>query len=126
MPSPTLLLLSLAFLEAKHFVCDFVLQTPFQMRSKGVYGHPGGFLHAGIHVLGTLPVFLLIAPSLLVGVIILVGEFAVHYHLDWSKEQFLKRTGWTVNDGGYWITLGADQLLHHLTYVAIVAALVFA
>jgi hypothetical protein len=119
-----LVLWSLALLQVKHFICDFALQSTFQVRTKGIYGHPGGFLHAGIHILGTIPVFLLIRPSLGLGIGILVAEFVVHYHIDWSKEQVLRRLGLTTADGGYWIALGFDQLLHQLTYVAIVAVLV--
>jgi hypothetical protein len=118
-----LVLWSLALLQVKHFICDFALQSTFQVRTKGIYGHPGGFLHAGIHIIGTTPVFLLIRPSLLLGLGILVVEFLVHYHIDWSKEQVLRRLGLTTADGGYWIALGFDQLLHQLTYVAIVAVL---
>ena len=119
-----LVLWSLALLQVKHFICDFALQSTFQVRTKAIYGHPGGLLHAAIHVVGTASVFLLMTPSLLLGAGILVAEFVVHYHIDWSKENFRMRMGWTTADGGYWIALGFDQLLHQLTYVAIVAALV--
>lgn len=119
-----LVLWSLALLQVKHFICDFGLQSAFQVRTKGIYGHPGGFLHAGIHIIGTTPVFLLMRPSLWLGLGILLAEFVVHYHIDWSKEQVLRRLGLTTADGGYWIALGFDQLLHQLTYVTIVAVLV--
>ncbi len=123
-PEIALVLWCVAYLQAKHFVCDFALQSTFQVRTKGIYGHPGGLLHAGIHILGTAPVFLLIRPSLLVGLAILVGEYVIHYHIDWTKEQLVRRAGLTTSDGGYWILLGIDQLLHGWTYVAIVAVLV--
>ena len=42
-----------ALLLVKHFVCDFVVQTPYQIMNKGRYGHPGGLLHAGIHAAAT-------------------------------------------------------------------------
>ncbi len=123
-PDIALALWAIAYLQAKHFVCDFALQSPFQVRTKGIYGHPGGFLHAGIHIIGTAPVFFLIRPSLLVGLAVLAAEFVVHYHIDWSKEQILRQRGWSTAKGGYWILLGVDQLLHGWTYVAIVAVLI--
>jgi hypothetical protein len=123
-PDIAIVLWSVAYLMAKHFVADFALQSTFQVRTKGIYGHPGGLLHAGIHIVFTAPVFLLIRPSLVLGLAILAAEYVIHYHVDWSKEQILKRRGWTTADGGYWILLGIDQLLHGWTYVAIVAALV--
>ena len=119
----TLVLVAMAYLQIKHFVCDFVLQRPYQYLNKGTYGHPGGVIHAGLHIIGTLPVFLVITPSFRLGAAIIVAEFIVHYHIDWGKEQVMKRTGWHADKAGFWTALGLDQLLHQLTYVAIVVAL---
>ena len=44
-----------AWLQFKHFIFDYVLQTPFQFRNKGTYGHPGGILHSGLQAIGTIP-----------------------------------------------------------------------
>jgi len=110
-------------LLTKHFVCDYPLQTAYQLQNKGTYGHPGGILHAGIHAVATTIAFLAITPTFVVGVGIVVGEFLVHYHIDWIKQQFMKREGWTTADNGFWVTLGLDQFAHHLTYVAIAAVL---
>ena len=125
MPDPaSVTLLAVAVLMVKHTVADFFLQTPYQYLNKGTYGHPGGFLHAGIHTVMTLPVFLVIAPAAtLLIVLIPVGEFVVHYHVDWLKEQAVKRNGWTSETKGFWWALGLDQLAHMLTYLAIVALL---
>lgn len=117
------LLLVFFILETKHFLCDYPLQRPYQIENKGTYGHPGGFLHAGIHAIGTLFVFLVITPSFLIGLAIIVVEFVIHYHIDWAKQQVMARTKWTVADGNYWLALGLDQYAHQLTYVAIAAVL---
>ena len=58
--------------------------------------------------------------SLLLALAITVGEFLVHYHVDWLKEQINRRKGWTVNDHNFWSLLGTDQFVHGLTYLAIV------
>jgi hypothetical protein len=42
----------------KHLVCDFPLQRAYQYKNKGIYGHPGGVLHAWIHAVGTLVICL--------------------------------------------------------------------
>ena len=55
---------------------------------------------------------------------IIAGEFVVHYHLDWSKEQLVNRYNFTETDPGYWHVFGLDQLGHMLTYVAIIAILI--
>ena len=111
-------LLVMALLLTKHFLFDFVFQTRFQLANKHVYGHPGGLLHAGLHIMGTLPAFLLIAPTAGVGAAVLTGEFVAHYHIDWAKDQLLRRTGWGYADRRYWAVFGLDQMIHGLIYVA--------
>jgi hypothetical protein len=122
-----LVLAAVGVLMLKHAAADFFLQTPFQYCNKGIYGHPGGFLHAGIHVALTPLVYLLIAPaSLLLAASIALGEFVVHYHIDWAKEQITRRAGYTPQTPRFWHALGVDQLLHGLTYLVIVGVLVWA
>lgn len=114
-----LLFSALAYLIFKHFICDFPLQSAYQLENKGKYGHPGGLVHASIHVIGTLPAFLLLRPSFGLAAGILAGEWLLHYHIDWAKEQALKRFNWTVSNRRYWSALGVDQMLHYLTYLGI-------
>lgn len=123
--SLALIIGSLAILQLKHFVCDFLLQNEYQLTNKANYGHPGGVLHAGVHSLASLPAVLLFGPpAALVGAIV-IGEFVAHYHLDWLKGRIDRRYHWTTTDRPYWAVFGADQLLHQITYVAIVAVLAF-
>lgn len=128
MPKLTLLTLAaIAVLMLKHTVADFFLQSPYQYLNKGTYGHPGGFVHAGIHVALTPLVYLVLVPSsLLLAGAIALGEFAVHYHVDWLKEQVTHRNGWTARDPGFWHALGTDQLVHGVTYLTLVAILLTA
>lgn len=119
------ILLSFIVLSVKHTIGDYLLQTQYQILNKGTYGHPGGLIHSGLHAILTLPVFLILAPSsVVIGAAILCGEFLVHYHLDWSKEQLVKRLSLTQTDPVFWYLFGFDQLGHMLTYVAIIAILV--
>jgi hypothetical protein len=126
MPQLVLLILAaIAVLMAKHMVADFYLQTAYQYMNKGIYGHPGGLIHAGIHVALTPLVYFVLAPvNVLLALAIAVSEFFIHYHTDWLKEQINRRKGWTVNDHAFWSLLGTDQFVHGLTYLAIVGALV--
>ncbi len=118
-------LVAVAILMLKHTVADFYLQTQYQYLNKGIYGHPGGLLHSAIHVALTPLVYLVLAPSsFLLAAAVALGEFAVHYHVDWLKEQVTHRYGWTAHDPGFWYALGTDQLVHGLTYLAIIAILV--
>lgn len=126
MPELALLVLAaVAILLFKHAIADFYLQTAYQYLNKGKYGHPGGIIHAGVHTALTPLVYLVLGPgSLLLAGGIALGEFLLHYHIDWLKEQVTHRNGWTAQDRGFWYTLGTDQFLHGLTYLAIVALLV--
>jgi hypothetical protein len=120
----TALLLVFVVLQTKHFICDYPLQTLWMIKNKGTYGHPGGIIHSGIHALATTTAFLILTPTLLVGLGIMAGEFLLHYHIDWGKEQIIRRAHVTATDREFWWAIGFDQLLHHLTYIAIAAVLI--
>jgi hypothetical protein len=119
-----MVLLVLLLLQLKHFVCDFLLQTKYQMRYKGIYGHPGGLLHAGLHMIGSASVLIVLNVTTLLQMpvtpllALLAAEFVLHYHIDWGKEQIVKPF---VEEQGavYWAIFGLDQFLHQASYVAI-------
>ncbi|MFA5958661.1 DUF3307 domain-containing protein [Hyphomicrobium sp.] len=113
-------LAAITYLLVKHAIADFILQTDRIFREKGHYGAAGGLLHALIHILLTAPVFLLFpGGSMELAVGLLAAEFVIHYHIDWLKEQLVSHEGWSPKDTPFWWALGIDQLLHGLTYVAI-------
>lgn len=118
-----LVLAALLVLQAKHFVADFVLQSPYQFLNKGKYGHPGGLLHAGIHALGSTLAFFVLAPSWLLGGAIVIGEFVAHYHIDWMKERTTRVRQWVFPQAEFWWAFGADQAFHQATYAVIAGLL---
>jgi Protein of unknown function (DUF3307) len=115
-----LVLLAMLIFQIKHFLCDFVLQTSQQVRYKGVYFHPAGLLHAGLHAVGSLPALLILShsPELIGG--LMLFEFVLHYHVDWVKARL--DTTMRLNDQSsvYWMIFGIDQLVHQLTYVGMI------
>lgn len=108
----------------KHFIVDFPLQAfPYQYRNKGTYGHPGGLLHSGLHVVGTALALLPFADSSRVDVMLLLAfaDGVIHYHIDWAKMNINAKYGWgPTTHEQFWVALGVDQLLHALTYLGIV------
>jgi hypothetical protein len=111
----------LLFLFFKHFIADFCLQPPYMYRNKGNIRHPGGYLHALLHVYFTT--FILWFFKIDTAVIFTLGvvEFLVHYWTDWAKVNINKATGWTATTSeGFWILLGLDQFIHSLTYLGMV------
>ncbi|MBS0469831.1 MAG: DUF3307 domain-containing protein [Proteobacteria bacterium] len=105
----------LAF-QIKHYLCDFVLQSGYQVRTKGIYGHPGGFIHSGLHIITSIPALLILGADARGIAIAMAAEFVVHYHTDWTKSQIDRRTQWGFDDARHWMVFGADQLIHQLTY----------
>lgn len=112
-------LLLLALLATKHFFADFVLQSDWQSRNKGVYGHPAGFVHAGTHSTLTFPCLVVVGVAPAFALAGAAAEFLIHYHLDWAKEHVGKKLAATPEKRAFWIILGGDQLLHQLTYVGL-------
>lgn len=108
-------------LQLKHFLCDFPLQGPYQYKNKGTYFHPGGLLHAAIHVAGTLAVFALLGWFYVDLLWLALLEGFIHYHIDWAKMRINAAKGWgpTTHEEFWWL-LGYDQLLHQLTYLAMI------
>lgn len=111
-----MILLILTALIVKHFLVDFPLQSAYQVQHKGTYGHPGGLLHATLHGVGTYLVLVWITPIALIFAIL---DSVIHYHIDWIKMQFNRMMNLSPQDPMFWWALGADQLLHYLTYVVI-------
>jgi hypothetical protein len=118
----TMLTLFLLF-SVKHFVIDFICQTQYQWSNKGKYGHPGGILHAGLHGVGTAACLLAFAWEDILFLALLDALF--HYHIDWAKMNLNARMGWTATTSEYfWWLLGLDQLLHMMTYIAIIGLVI--
>ena len=104
--------------QLKHFICDGPLQTLGMVLAKSHYGRPLGLLHPAIHGVGTLAVLLVAGTAS--AVIFALADFVIHYHIDFAKENFVKRMGWNTSNGPFWWALSADQGLHQLTYLALV------
>lgn len=112
----------LFWLFTKHFVVDFPLQaTPWMYRNKGTYGHPGGLVHAGLHLVFTWLALTICDVGQGAALVAAVFDGVVHYHVDWAKVQVTTHFALTpINSEWFWQALGFDQYLHALTYFAIV------
>lgn len=116
----------LTFLFLKHFWVDFVIQYPYMLKEKGTYGAWGGIHHAFLHGMTTGWVLIFFIPISSVGITTLAQVCALdmflHYHIDWAKAKFSAR--YNTQDWAFWCWLGADQLMHYLTYLAITAIII--
>jgi hypothetical protein len=119
MVATVLLIMSLLIL--KHFVCDFWLQFSYMIDEKGTYGAEGGRHHALMHTAGTFLVLAVTIPSIEAAVAIGFLDGFIHYHIDWAKMKLSQHL--TPADNEFWWFIGADQMLHYLTYIGIIAIL---
>lgn len=124
MKAEYLVLAAIGYLMCKHAVADFMLQNEYQVSNKMKFGHPGGMLHALIHAVLTLPVFLILPARYEVVATVFVAELVFHYSVDYIKERIMLRYGWKPDNARFWWALGVDQLVHNMTYLSIVAYLV--
>lgn len=120
--SPEGILLLLVLFQIKHALGDGPLQTTRMVKEKGFYGQPGGFLHAGIHGVGSLLALLVFGMAALPALLLAAAEAVVHYHIDFVKESIARRNGWTQDKPAFWWALMGDQMMHQLTYLAIAYA----
>jgi hypothetical protein len=118
----TTVIILLALFGIKHFICDFLLQFPYMVNEKGIYGATGGLHHAMLHSVFTLWILVFVVGNAHVAIVLALADGLVHYHIDWTKQQLTR--GLTTSDRMFWVWLGADQCLHYLTYVAIIGYVV--
>ena len=118
------MILLLTLLVIKHFIWDFGYQPPYMWQNKGTLWHMGGIVHSGIHAITTFVIlsFFMVYP--LGALILAVGEFIIHYFTDYTKMNINRKMGWgATTHNEFWILTGLDQLIHYLTYIAILAVL---
>lgn len=115
-----IVLVLLLGLELKHYIADYLLQPGWLRGGKGDLAAPGGYLHAGIHILGTAMVLVVAGVPLLALVLIIAAEFVAHYAIDYVKYRYLGGVDAQAAPWRYWALHGLDQLLHQVTYAGIV------
>jgi hypothetical protein len=107
--------------QIKHLLGDYVFQTNWMVAGKARAGL--GFLfpltvHVSVHTLLTAVIVYFINKDLLW---LAAFDFAVHFVMDRIKSgpRFLGRFN-DVTKSSFWICLGFDQMVHHLTHYVIV------
>ena len=99
---------------------DYFLQTKIMLDGRDQYVHFGRFLHAGVHAVGSIIVFVIVGAPFAFILPLVIAELIVHYHIDWWKGRHTSDQQLTPADAAYWRASGVDQALHQLTYVAMV------
>ncbi len=114
--------LMLCLLLIKHMFADYYLQTPKMLSGRGEYFHLGRAQHAAVHVVGSVVVFLVFGAPLPFILIIVALEWFIHFNIDYVKARYSDKKRLEPTQPAFWRAAGLDQLMHNLTYVAMVWA----
>jgi hypothetical protein len=109
----------LALFGIKHFIADYLMQFPYMLNEKGIYGATGGVHHSLVHASWTFLILVFFCDNAHVIIALAFADFVLHYHIDWAKQQLNR--GLTSADRMFWVWMGLDQALHYLTYIGIIA-----
>ena len=112
----TELLLFLILILLKHFIVDWVIQTDEMANEKG-HKPTLLFLHGLEHAIGTFMVGIFFI-SVVKIVMIAMMEILIHCAIDFIKSRIMGYTKWQFPEKKFLISMGFDQLLHQLTYIA--------
>lgn len=116
----TMTVLMLIWLQVKHYVADYLMQPKWVLFAKGDMRRAGGYVHAAIHAVGSIPAYLIAGLELVDIAILCVAEFVVHYLVDFIKVDLSARSKGGPDTMIYWALHGGDQLLHQLTYAGLI------
>ena len=122
MQTTTAIIAMLLCFQVKHFIADYLLQPGWILHGKGDLRLAGGYVHAGLHALGSVPAFLVAGLSGQQLVAFAAAELAIHYGIDFTKASISRRSRLGPDSQAYWALHGADQLMHQLTYAGLIAA----
>lgn len=103
-------------MQGKHFLCDYVLQRHGSRKGSARFDEwfPDLLEHALVHGVGT---FLVCVTQCGWGLALQLGlvDVLVHFAVDKAKVEGGRNYELTPADKVFWVALGADQGLHHLT-----------
>jgi Protein of unknown function (DUF3307) len=115
-------ILMLVWLQLKHYVADYLMQPKWVLFAKGDMRRAGGYVHAGIHAVGSIPAYLIAGLGLTDMAVLCLAEFIIHYVVDFIKVDLSARSKSGPDSTIYWALHGGDQLLHQLTYAGLIFA----
>ena len=108
--------------QVKHFMADYMLQPGWMRSGKGDLRRAGGYAHAAIHAVGSLPALAIAGLGAAPMAALFTAELATHYVIDYSKASLSSRSLAGPDTQAYWTLHGADQLMHQMTYAGLILA----
>ena len=112
-------LLFIAF-QAKHFICDYPLQNNYMLKkgSEKDWVFPLS-LHCFVHALFTFIIAIFVT-SFSLAIIVALIDFVIHFAMDRIKASKKMLGKYNPSDKAFWVYLGFDQMIHHLTSILLI------
>lgn len=104
-------------LNLKHFIAEYILQTPHIAGGKIRYGSVNSFIHIFHHAFGTMVTGLILKFNLVLILGLVIVESIIHYHVDWAVAHFGAHS---YKDKKYWQWLGIEQFMHQQTFILMI------
>jgi hypothetical protein len=120
MQTVTVTIAMLVWFQVKHYVADYLLQPGWVLGGKGDMRKIGGYVHAGVHAIASVPAYLIAGLGAVEIVLFVVVEFVIHYFIDFAKAALSSRSTAGPTTWSYWAMHGADQFVHQLTYAGLI------
>ena len=111
--------------QIKHFLADFPLQTEYML---GKFKAEGWelplFSHAFVHAIMTFCIVLYFLP-LQIALLMAMFDLVVHFIVDRIKASPHLFGKYNPTEKMFWIALGGDQFMHHITHYIIIFTIVY-
>ncbi|UZV41319.1 hypothetical protein vBVpaMR16F_253 [Vibrio phage vB_VpaM_R16F] len=121
----------LLIFQFKHWLCDYPLQTPYMLQKFKLKGWVLPLAcHAGVHSLLTLfvltSVYFIWETTLTYDTVLLLSifDFTIHFITDRIKAHPNLGGKYKMDNPKFWWSLGADQMVHHITHYMIILMIV--
>jgi len=111
--------------QVKHFLADYPLQVPYMLGKFKEHGWELPLLsHAAVHALMTFGIVLYFL-SWQIALLMAVFDLVVHFTVDRIKASPHLFGRYQHHEKMYWIALGGDQFMHHITHYIIIFTIVY-
>lgn len=115
----------LVVFQIKHFLADFPLQTEYMLgKFKAKGWEMPLFAHASVHALMTFGIVIYFL-SWQIAILMAAFDLIVHFAIDRVKASPYMFGKYKPDQKIFWLALGGDQLMHHITHYIVIFTIVY-
>ena len=116
----------LVIFQIKHFLADFPLQTEYML---GKFNAKDWelplFTHAAVHALMTFGIVMYFLGNVEIAAGMMMLDLVTHFTIDRIKASPYMFGKYKPDEKIFWLALGADQFLHHITHYIIIFTIIY-